>query len=147
LKDLTCAVLLRFKNKFLICHVTGQYHQTAWSLPKGLNENNETLIFTAGRELFEETGVKINYRDLKYIGLFNYYRNKDMALFEYKLPYIISTTNLYCSSMFYDKKTNMDKPEVDKYMYVTFKHSEQYLNNSTFNILKNLYNERKILNE
>lgn len=41
-----------------------------WAFPGGFMDINETLIETANRELFEETGIKLN--ELTFFGIYDY---------------------------------------------------------------------------
>lgn len=57
-------------TEFFLIHPGGPFwarkHEGAWSIPKGLVEEDEGLIETAEREFFEETGIKPTppYHDL-----------------------------------------------------------------------------------
>lgn len=48
--------------EFFLVHPGGPYwakkNEGAWSIPKGLTENDEDLLITAQREFHEETGIK-----------------------------------------------------------------------------------------
>lgn len=55
----------------LLVHPSGNYNkQAAWSIPKGLPDENESLEATARRETLEETGVTAD--DLLSIGSIKY---------------------------------------------------------------------------
>jgi len=144
---LTCAVLFRCKNQFLICHVTGSKSATPWSLPKGLNEKDEELNVSAARELFEETGIQVKSSDLIYKGTFPYLKGKNLALFEYISNEHVHTRELKCKSVFYHDKFKKDLPEVNNYMYITLEECTKYLNVPMCNILKNLYKKGLILKD
>lgn len=62
----SAGLLMCRKNKieidFFLIHPGGPFwskkNEGAWSIPKGLVENAESLLETAAREFFEETGIK-----------------------------------------------------------------------------------------
>ena len=144
---LTCAVLFRCKNQFLICHVTGSKSATPWSLPKGLNEKDEELNVSAARELFEETGIQVKSSDLIYKGTFPYLKGKNLALFEYISSKFIPINELKCSSTFYNEKFNKNLPEVNGYMYTTLEDCQKYINIPTYNILNTLFKKGMIFKD
>jgi 8-oxo-dGTP diphosphatase len=77
------AVIIRHNHKVLLCLRIGAHGQNTWALPGGHMEAGETPEVTALREIYEETGLKINnlirgpytndifiQEDLHYITLF-----------------------------------------------------------------------------
>lgn len=63
----TAAGLLMCRNQkdelhFFLVHPGGPFYvkknEGVWSIPKGLQENDEEMLQTAQREFFEETGIK-----------------------------------------------------------------------------------------
>ena len=46
--------------------------QSHWDIPKGKIEPNEVSINGALRELEEETGIKAPWKELKFLGIFEY---------------------------------------------------------------------------
>ncbi|MCX5064203.1 NUDIX domain-containing protein [Streptomyces sp. NBC_00201] len=53
-------VLLRAGEKILLSQRGGPYGFRRWHLPSGKLDQGESLTFGAARELFEETGVKVD---------------------------------------------------------------------------------------
>lgn len=111
----SCAVFYTDGFNILICHPTGSGDKFNWSLPKGLQDENELESITAARELHEETNIKINYKDLKYINTFPYRKNKKLTLFLYKTKSF--PTYFKCTSYFYDKILGT-LPEVDDWKVI-----------------------------
>ena len=62
-------IILNLKGE--VCVVSQKYD--SWSLPKGHVENGETLLDTARREIFEETGLK-NIMLLTYLGHYSRFK-------------------------------------------------------------------------
>jgi 8-oxo-dGTP pyrophosphatase MutT (NUDIX family) len=58
---ITCGVYLysTILKQFLLCHATNSRFDM-WSIPKGLPDENETCWDAAIRELYEETGIKVD---------------------------------------------------------------------------------------
>ena len=52
------------KKVLLVKRAPGKSHAGKWGSPGGKQEGSETLIETACRELFEETGIQLNDKDL-----------------------------------------------------------------------------------
>jgi 8-oxo-dGTP pyrophosphatase MutT (NUDIX family) len=57
---ITCGIYLYSTGikKFLVCHATNA-PWNSWSIPKGLKDEGEESYPAAVRELYEETGIKI----------------------------------------------------------------------------------------
>lgn len=51
--------LFNSKDEILLVHPTNAPHKT-WSIPKGLVDENETVVEAAKRELLEETNVNLD---------------------------------------------------------------------------------------
>lgn len=67
MKENSSAGLLMFRDsqrvpEFFLVHPGGPFYKNreegVWSIPKGLPENSEELLYTAQREFFEETGIR-----------------------------------------------------------------------------------------
>lgn len=131
-KLITCGVFITNEKEFLVCHPSGARWQRAWSIPKGIKEENETEEQAAVRETFEETGFFIQQENLEFIGKFPYTNEKDFCLFKFfveKSP-IISLLN--CSSFITGTKT----PEIDDYRFISIEKYDSYLNPRQAKIFK-----------
>lgn len=98
-------------EEFLVCHMTPVYQITkygkaskknGWGLPKGHVEPGEDLAETAIREVEEETSLKFERDDLRYIGNFKYSNEKDLAVFvvEVEEPIDFYVKSCKCQSTF-----------------------------------------------
>ena len=139
--DISCATLVYSKktNKYLLVHPTNspfwdnknKCPAKIWGLPKGINENSETFIETAIRELEEETGIKANKDNMYDIGLFEYKSDKMLYIFAY--PMEDEVKNLHCDSLFTDVlDNNIKKPEIDMFRYVTKDEISTYMNTKMY---------------
>ena len=115
-KSLSAGVIVYDGEKIVIGHATGGRH---WDIPKGKIESNEVAIAGALRELEEETNFKAQYKDLKFLGIFKYKSDKDLALYLWKIDSFPDISTLTCNSTFVNSK-NKILPEFDKFLYVTF---------------------------
>lgn len=113
-KKLSCGVIVVVNGKVLIQHVTNQSH---WDIPKGTQQPGETTSQTAVRELFEETGLKVEESQLINLGWYEYNRYKDLYLYLVNLPGLDLST-LKCSSSFTDEDGST-QIEADDYKLVT----------------------------
>jgi len=137
-KVLSCGVIYICNNQFLIGHVT---NSNFWSLPKGINEQDEHPGVTAARELFEETGIRIDTKsdNYHYIGIFKYCPEKDLCLFMYEASSLVPVEELKCISMFENSINGKLQPEIDKYMYTTLDGAKGKLLDRQYNILKDVF--------
>ena len=128
MEKITSAVFYTDGKYVLVCENTGSI-DGRYDLPKGLIEKDETPQEAATRELFEETGIKINKEDLNYIGTFQYNQSKDIALnlcIVNKLPKIV---DLKCTSLFISRD-GKQYPEIISYKYVYIGNISSYLRNT-----------------
>jgi 8-oxo-dGTP pyrophosphatase MutT (NUDIX family) len=129
----TCAVLYRVRDKFLICHSTGGPY---WGLPKGIEDPEDpSKAYAAARELHEEVGIVISPDKLNFHGIYPYFENKHMAIFEYIAENEFPIKEMHCISMFRDKYGRV-LPEVNAYKYVTLEESQDFINRATYRILR-----------
>ena len=62
-------VIPEHKKKYGLMRVwRHQFNQFLWQVPAGFVEKNENITFTAIKELIEETGLKCEKKNLRYIG-------------------------------------------------------------------------------
>jgi len=115
----TCAIAFTDGIKLLVCHPTGAKTFGFYSLPKGLSEKNESYIDAAIRELKEETFIKIRDKTkIKFLGEFEYNKDKKYILFKYEVDILPDINSLHCQSTFITKD-GIKIPEVDRYLYIT----------------------------
>jgi 8-oxo-dGTP pyrophosphatase MutT (NUDIX family) len=83
-------------------------YQGYWNLPCGYLDYNEDAQNAAAREVYEETGIKLNPDDLKYFGnSTSPYENRQNVVFFY-VAFITGSVNDFPFS-----KENMEENEVD----------------------------------
>jgi 8-oxo-dGTP pyrophosphatase MutT (NUDIX family) len=116
-KAVSCGVLVTDGERLLLGHAT---RSPRWDIPKGVSDPGETQCATACRELREETGLEVAEAALRPIGLFQYLRDKDLALFVWCPPQMPDPAALACSACF-DLRGAM-LPEFDR--FGLFAHSD-----------------------
>jgi len=93
--------LINKNNELLIAHPTNAPHDK-WSIPKGIIEDNESVIDAATRELFEETNIFLdNYKPVYILTGENVpYSNKKKTLCPVYVKILtdLSDVNLRCNS-------------------------------------------------
>lgn len=75
-------VIVRFNKKCLLCKRAphNNFLPNIWSIPSGHVEDNESDVYAAKREFYEETGYKA--KDLRYVSkMESADNNGDVALF------------------------------------------------------------------
>ena len=130
---ITCGVaIFNNKNQLLIGKATNGNN---WSIPKGLNENNETFEMSAIREVYEETGIDISKSKLELVGEENYKnQSKKIIMFKTYLDYL-DLNKVVCNSFFEYKGKKL--PELDKFELVTLNELHKYNIHNTQIILLN----------
>lgn len=118
MSKVTCGVLFIKEGKLLVGHVTGQKH---WDIPKGKQEEGETVFEAAVREVHEETGIEINEHDLKPLGEYPYRRGKQIYMFVYCGEHIKAK---HCKEAIKD----FEVQELDDFMYVGLDEAHKFLN-------------------
>ena len=106
-----------------------------WDLPKGEIEKGEKPIEAAVRECYEETGLKLNQKDLTELGFFDYTKNKDLWLYLYVPKELPDTSNMKCTTYFEDDEGNKTL-EVEGYRYINFRHIERFYYRSICKVLR-----------
>jgi 8-oxo-dGTP pyrophosphatase MutT (NUDIX family) len=106
----SCGVLVTDGTRLLLGHAT---RSPRWDIPKGIAEAGEELSQAAERELREETGLEVAPALLLPLGVHQYLRGKDLALFEWRLAAMPDPSTLRCTSRFAVGK--MLLPEFDRF--------------------------------
>jgi 8-oxo-dGTP pyrophosphatase MutT (NUDIX family) len=96
-KTISCGVIVTDGERIVLGHAS---RSPRWDIPKGGVEPGETLAEAARRELLEETGLEAPEGELASLGMFPYLRNKDLALFLWRVPALPDPASLVCSEYF-----------------------------------------------
>ena len=129
-KQTSAGVCLTDGTIFLITHPTGK---NFWEIPKGLINEGEKPQWAAARELFEETGVKINAGNLKFFKKIKLHKTKDVILYIYETDKLPNESTMRCKSFMAS-----GLPETDSWMYITFDKIETYVRPELYNVLKKI---------
>lgn len=101
-----------WEDKILFLRRTsGKFQGEMWTAPGGKKENHELSSQGIVREVFEETGISLQEKDLQYTGCY-YVRNEG---FDYRIE--IFKTYLSCMPT----QINLSPREHDNYQWVTWK--------------------------
>ncbi len=116
----TCGIYLINKhNNLLIVHPTNHPNKFHWSIPKGEpDENDGSLLETAIREMFEETGIQLNIDNIipYYLGS-TVYRNKNKTLYSFLIvDKDLDDVDVVCNS-FVNLETH-SFPENDMHIWI-----------------------------
>ena len=100
-----------------------------WSIPKGLNEENESCLQTATRELFEETSIDVSNLEIILIKELPPVRYKKQSKTLHSFLIVtksdISHHTLKCTSLVENRF-----PEVDRYLWADYNMMEKYSHES-----------------
>lgn len=123
------------KYYILLSHFGGPYWKNidkgAWSLQKGLVENNEKILETAKREVSEETNIDIT-GSIEYLATKKVSNNKLVIMF---MSYFDGDINDFKSNEFeleWPKYSGIIKkyPEMDKVKWFSIEEAKEYINKS-----------------
>lgn len=142
-QNITCGVIVTDGNSFIVAHPTNAKWKKAWSVPKGIKDEGETLAEAASRELFEETTLKISPNNLKLLIKDKYRPGKDIAIFIAYVDELPNKESLRCDSTFNFKGKMI--PECDAFAIIPFSKYPEYLNYSQKVIFDKLV-EQKLIN-
>lgn len=134
----TCALaLIDNCNRLVIVHPTNAPYLGAWSLPKGLPDEQEAFVDAAARECFEETGIDVRDMTAHFIdcGRHTYTKGKDLQLFLYRSKALVNASELTCSSLV-TSANGKTFPECDKFQVLTFDELGPFLNKKQLNIVQ-----------
>ena len=105
------------RGELLLGHATNTSH---WDIPKGLQDEGESALQTAQRELREETGLEFDPGLFEDLGLYDYRRDKRLHLFRVQAPdTLCDLHNLSCSSHFPHHRTGQPVPEMDRFCWAS----------------------------
>lgn len=126
-KQISAATLITDGKRLLVGRVTGEGDR--WDLPKGCIDEGESALETAVREVFEETGLRLDPANCSpSLGVLPYYDAKDLNVFVYLTDMSkIDIDSLVCTSTFYDEEMKMDRPEIDAFKIIEIDDIERYV--------------------
>lgn len=102
-------------GQLLLCHVT---HTPKWDIPKGMQDEGETTLEAAMRELREEAGIAFPADRFADLGLFDYRPDKRLHLYLVRSgDELAALDHLVCTSFFPHDQTGDETPEVDAYRW------------------------------
>ena len=110
-RETSCGVLVTDGRVLLLGHAT---RSPRWDIPKGVADPGEALVSAARRELAEETGLDAPESALVPLGVFSYRRDKDLALFAWRLAAMPDPKSLCCTSHF-TARDGAVLPEFDRF--------------------------------
>ena len=110
-KTTSCGVIVTDGERLILGHAS---RSPRWDIPKGGVDPGESLAEAAARELKEETGLVASPEALTPLGVKEYLRNKDLALFAWAVPALPDPQTLVCSA-FFELKSGARLPEFDKF--------------------------------
>jgi 8-oxo-dGTP pyrophosphatase MutT (NUDIX family) len=96
-KTTSCGVIVTDGKRLVLGHAS---RSPRWDIPKGGVEPGESFVEAACRELLEETGLTAPISALQPLGVFPYLRNKDLALFRWRVSDLPDPATLVCSEYF-----------------------------------------------
>lgn len=110
-KATSCGVIVTDGERLILGHAS---RSPRWDIPKGGVEPGETFAAAACRELQEETGLAVPPDTLKPLGVKEYLRDKDLALFAWVVPALPDPKTLVCSA-FFELRGGARLPEFDRF--------------------------------
>ena len=110
-KTTSCGVIVTDGERLILGHAS---RSPRWDIPKGGVEPGETFVAAACRELAEETGLIAPPEALTPLGVKEYLRGKDLALFAWVVPTLPDPKTLVCSACF-ELRSGARLPEFDRF--------------------------------
>lgn len=110
-KTTSCGVIVTDGERLVLGHAS---RSPRWDIPKGGAEPGETFAAAAARELKEETGLVASPDLLTPLGVKEYLRNKNLALFAWVVIALPDPKTLVCSE-FFELPGGARLPEFDKF--------------------------------
>lgn len=130
----TCGVLITDGSNLLVCHPT---NGIKWDIPKGKQDIGEDDVTTACRELWEETGLRVDPDHLVSLGTYPYKPSKQLSLFLNLVTTMPDVNKLLCHSYF-ETKDGKKLPEMNAYLIVSYAQAMSLLNADMCRVVKPL---------
>lgn len=131
-RKVSAGVIITDHAHILLGHVTGGSN---WDIPKGGIDAGESALDAAVRELREETGLRVNPSQLKYLGKHPYSKRKDLELFLWHVDTMPDVNTLHCTSQFQHEKSKSWLPELDDFAVVPYTQSLDLVNSNLQQVL------------
>lgn len=143
-KPTSCGVLVRSQDKYLIAHATQQSLVVSetdgcWSIPKGMQDPNETELETALREFREETGYDLTANNIpvKYIGVVKSPNKNYVVFLANDSSGKMQSVEFVCNSLIDHHRVAglFGEPEIDGYLWKSLEECK----NMAFDSLKPIF--------
>jgi 8-oxo-dGTP pyrophosphatase MutT (NUDIX family) len=122
-KKLSAGVIVTDGINVLVCHVTDADY---YDLPKGGIDDGESERDAAVRELYEETGLVVDPKNLDGLGTYRYKKHKDLSLWLWMVDVMPDPNSLECLSTF-DSGKGIHKKEMDGFAVVPWSQVKNYV--------------------
>jgi len=133
-RQTSCGVIVVAGDRILLGHAT---RSPRWDIPKGVIEPGESVAKAALRELREETGLVALPADLVDLGLHEYLRNKDLALFAWQPAAAPDPKTLVCTATFTDRSGHV-LPEFDRFALFSWQEAQQRVGKNMARVLASI---------
>lgn len=148
----TCGIfIINSDKRILLVHPTN-HPDNFWSIPKGIQNIDETHKEAALREVYEETNLKLksskvfllkDINDKKSIIYKSNKKDKKLVTYYYISDIDISNNIIICNSLVY-KKDKLPFPENDKHGWATYKQAKKLAHYSQQSFIESLYKQNLI---
>lgn len=134
-KSISAGTLITDGTRLLVGHVP---LSSRWDIPKGQQDEGESILDTARREMWEEFRLKFPIGEYQKIGLFKYSSSKD--LFLYKIETDLNNINLgslKCNSYF--QRYGKTFPEIDDYKIISIEEIPKFCAKVMVKVLRQVF--------
>lgn len=140
MKDLSSGIIIVNEFCEILMGRTQGTNPAQYDIFKGLHEPDESVLETAIRECYEESGLIIKKDSVIDLGQQPYNSSKDLHIFiTYSPENLIDLKTLKCISTYYSMYRKQWYPEISGYRWVSIDSIDYLCCKSLSNVLKNKF--------